>query len=279
MQKVDLHVHTTSSDGSLSPLEAVEWASRKKIYGIAITDHDTVEGIKAAIENAKLYDIIVIAGIEISCTFEDKEIHILGYFIDYENKELLEKTKILKESRKSRGEKIIEKLNDLGFDLSFKDVYKISRDGVIGRPHIAKAMIEKKYVETIQEAFEKYLGRHKPAYVERYKLFIEEGIKLIHSAGGVAVIAHPGLIKNEKIIYEAIRLKADGIEAIHSKHSEQDVIKYKEIANKYNLIVTGGSDFHGDFTNNMPVLGDYFVDYKQVVLLSKKAEFYKKRGD
>lgn len=276
MKKADLHIHTTFSDGSLTPNEIVKWASKKKVHAIAITDHDTVEGIKATIESAILYDIITIAGIEISCTMEEEEVHILGYFIDYEDNNLLNMTKLLKESRESRGEKIIEKLNYLGFEISLEDVYDISGTGVIGRPHIAKAMIKKEYVNTIEEAFEKYLNRNKPAYVERYKLSIEDGINLIHRAGGVAVIAHPGLVKSKKVIYEAIRLNVDGIEAIHSKHSEQDVIKYSEIGNKYNLIITGGSDFHGNYNNNVPVLGDYYIDYEQVILLKKKANSIRK---
>lgn len=276
MKKADLHIHTTFSDGSLTPNEIVKWASKKKVHAIAITDHDTVEGIKATIESAILYDIITIAGIEISCTMEEEEVHILGYFIDYEDNNLLNMTKLLKESRESRGEKIIEKLNYLGFEISLEDVYDISGTGVIGRPHIAKAMIKKEYVNTIEEAFGKYLNRNKPAYVERYKLSIEDGINLIHRAGGVAVIAHPGLVKSEKVIYEAIRLNVDGIEAIHSKHSEQDVIKYSEIGNKYNLIITGGSDFHGNYNNNVPVLGDYYIDYEQVILLKKKANSIRK---
>lgn len=279
MKKTDLHIHTSFSDGSLTPNEIIKWASKKKIYAIAITDHDTVEGIKSAVKSGRLYDIIIIAGIEISCTFEEEEIHLLGYFIDYEDKNLLEITKILKKSRESRAEKIIKKLNDLGFDILLEDVYNISGTGVIGRPHIAKAMIRKKYVNTVEEGFEKYLMKGRPAYVERFKLSIEEGINLIHSTGGVAVIAHPGLIKNKNVIYEAIRLNADGIEAIHSKHSKRDMLKYSEIGNRYNLIITGGSDFHGDFINNVPILGDFFVDYEQVSLLSKKANFYKKRSE
>lgn len=279
MKKADLHIHSTCSDGTLTSKEIIKWASKKNIHAIAITDHDTIEGIKAAVENGKIYDIIVVAGIELSCTFQEEEVHILGYFIDYKDENLIQSTKVLKESRESRGKKIVNKLNDLGFSLSFKEVCEIAGNGVVGRPHIAKAMIRRKYVNTVEEAFDKFLKKDKPAYVERYKISIKEGIDLIHNVGGVAVIAHPGLLKSENVIYEAVRFKIDGIEAIHSKHTKQDKLKYSKIANKNNLIITGGSDFHGDFINKVPVLGDYYVDFEQVRQLSMKANYYKKRRE
>lgn len=275
--KADLHVHTVASDGTLTSYEIVQWAHKKNIKAIGITDHDTTEGIFNAIESAKEYDIIIVPGIEISCIYENEEIHILGYYIDYECKNILEITKILKESRLSRGEKIVKKLNELGLNLSIDDIHEIAGKGVIGRPHIARAMIEKNYVSTIEEAFEIYIGRSKPAYVERFRLSIEEGISLIHNAGGAAVIAHPGLINNEKATEEAIKLKVDGIEAIHSKHSVEETIKYSKLADKYNLIITGGSDFHDKYIDNIPVLGDYYVDINQVNLLNIKSKYYKKR--
>ncbi|WIV10921.1 PHP domain-containing protein [Proteiniborus sp. MB09-C3] len=279
IKKSDLHVHTTFSDGSLAPLEVIKWASKKKIYAIAITDHDTIEGVKYAIENTNLFDITIIPGIEISCIFEDEEVHLLGYYIDIQNIELLETLKLFKESRESRGEKIVEKLNRLEFNLTLQEVFHIAGKGVIGRPHIAKAMINRNYVDTVQEAFDKYLNKHKPAYVDRFRVSLKEGINLIHNAGGAAVIAHPGLIKNEKAVNEAISMGIDGIEAIHSKHSSQDVMNYSKIAKDNNLIITGGSDFHGDFINNVPALGDFFIDYSHVELLFSKANFYKERRE
>lgn len=273
--KADLHVHTIASDGILTPFEIVKWAYKKNIKAIGITDHDTIEGISTAIESAKQYNIIIVPGIEISCIFGNEEIHILGYFIDYESKEIIEKTKVLRESRLFRGEKIVKKLNALGLKLSIADIHEIAGKGVIGRPHIARAMIKKNYVSSIEEAFEKYIGRSKPAFVERYRLSIEEGVNLIHSAGGAAIIAHPGLIENQKAIEEAIRLNIDGIEAIHSKHSIEEVVKYSDIAHKDKLIITGGSDFHDKFIDSIPVLGDYYVDFNQVKLLYDRAQYYK----
>lgn len=275
IKKSDLHIHTTFSDGSLTPYEVVKWASQKNIYAIAISDHDTIEGIECAINSSKLYDIIIIPGIELSCIFEDEEIHLLGYYFDLLNADLIETLKILKLSRETRGEKIIKKLNKLGFSLTIQEVYNIVGKGVIGRPHIAKAMVDKNYVSSVQEAFDKYLNRYRPAYVDRYRLSLREGINIIHRAGGVAVIAHPGLIRNENIFNETLKMEIDGIEAIHSKHSPQDILRYRQVANENRLIITGGSDFHGEFNDKTPVLGDYFVDYSHVELLYKKANNYK----
>lgn len=280
MKRVDLHIHTTKSDGILSPAQIVEWASIKGVHAIAITDHDTIEGIEEAIRVSNSYSVSIIPGIEISCIFEDEEIHILGYYIDYSNKNILKLTKVLKESRINRSKKIINKLNDLGFDITFKEVQNIiSNNGVIGRPHIAKLLAEKKYVQTVREAFDKYIGKNKPAYVERFKLSVQDGIKLIHNAGGIAVIAHPGLIKDENRIFQIIDLGIDGIEAIHSKHSQYDVLKFSEIAHVNNLIITGGSDFHEEFNKGIPILGDYFIDFEHLELLSEKAKSKKERND
>lgn len=279
IKKSDLHVHTTFSDGSLTPHEVVKWASNKNIYAISITDHDTIEGLQYAMESAKLFDVLIVPGIELSCTFEDEEIHLLGYFFDPLNSNLLEVLGLLKHSRETRGEKIIEKLNRLGLNMTLHEVYEIAGKGVIGRPHIAKAMIDRKYVNSVQEAFDKYLDRNKPAYVDRYRLSLKEGVNLIHEAGGAAVIAHPGLIKNEGIFYKALNLEIDGVEIIHSKHSSEGTLKYEHIANENNLITTGGSDFHGDFIDDVPVLGDYFIDYSHVELLYKKASFYRERRE
>lgn len=279
IKKSDLHVHTTFSDGSLTPYEVVKWAYNKSIYAISITDHDTIEGLQYAMESAKLYDVLVVPGIELSCTFEDEEIHLLGYYFDPLNTSLIETLRQLKQSRETRGEKIVEKLNKLGVNLTLHEVYEVAGKGVIGRPHVAQAMINKKYVSSIQEAFDKYLDRHKPAYVDRYRLSLKECIDLIHKAGGAAVIAHPGLIKNQGIIYKILKMDIDGVEVIHSKHSPEDTIKYENMANKCNLITTGGSDFHGDFIDDVPVLGDYFIDYSHVELLYKKSSFYKIRRE
>lgn len=259
--KFDLHVHTNHSDGRLDPSKMVDLAVLKGLNGIAITDHDTVTGINEAIERSLLYDNFkVIPGIEFSCIYKDEEVHILGYFIDYESPSIDEATETLKISRIERGNQIINKLNKQGLLISIDDVKVFSGEDYIGRPHIARALINKGYVYTVQEAFDRYLNRGKSAYVERESLTIEDTIELIRSNGGISILAHPGLLKNKIIIKNCISLNIDGIECVHSKHSNEDVKKFYKIAKENNLITTGGSDCHGDFTNKPLLLGEYFID-------------------
>lgn len=259
--KFDFHVHTDHSDGVFSPEKIVELAVEQNLNGIAITDHDTISAIQLAKNHSKRYNnFVVIPGIEISSIYNNEEVHILGYFIDYNNKDLIKVTNELKLSRLSRGLKMINKINELGLELSIEDVKEQSGDKYIGRPHIARAMIKKGYISNIQEAFEKFLDRGKPAYVERYKITINETISLIHKSNGFAILAHPGLLKDKNIINYCIDSGIDGIECIHSKHDETIVEYLTQIANDNNLLITGGSDYHGDLVNGELILGKYYVD-------------------
>lgn len=273
MEKADLHVHTTASDGILSPSEVVDWAIRKGLRAIAITDHDTVLGIEEAINRANHYEnFMVVPGIELSSDYIGEEVHILGYFIDAKNKELNVETHKLKKSRIERGQKIVEKLIKIGLNISIEDIKSITDKGFIGRPHIARILVEKGYANDIQDAFNKYIGRDKSAYVKRYKLTVHESIDLIHGAGGVAVLAHPGLISNQYIINEIRNLDIDGIEIVHSKHQNYITNKFEKIAKELSLICTGGSDCHGAITDNTLLLGDYYIDYKVVEYLKNRAK-------
>jgi predicted metal-dependent phosphoesterase TrpH len=263
--KFDLHVHTNHSDGLFSPEKIVDLAIEQNLNGIAITDHDTISAIELAITHSKGYnDFIVIPGIEISCVYNNEEVHILGYFIDYSNEDIITITNELKLSRLNRGIKMVNKINELGLDLSIEEVMELSGDKYIGRPHIARAMIKRGYISNIPEAFEKYLDRGKPAYVERYKITINETISLIHKAKGFVVLAHPGLLKDKSIINYCIDLGIDGIECIHSKHDESTVRYLTHIANDNNLIITGGSDYHGELVNGEIILGKYYVDISNI---------------
>jgi len=257
---LDLHVHTNCSDGLLTPEQVVDLALTKGLDGIAITDHDTVSGLKAAIEYSKKYNFNVVPGIEFGCVYESEEVHILGYFIDYKSYDIILATEELRHNRINRAVEMIKKLNDLDISLTFEEVTKFSKKDFVGRPHIARALIEKGYFSSIEEAFEALLGRGKPAYVERKTLSIRETIDLIHKVGGIAVLAHPGLIKNKKIIDYCISNRIDGLEVIHSKHKEEDVKCSLEIAKKYNLIITGGSDCHGKIINGDYLMGRYYVN-------------------
>lgn len=268
--KFDLHVHTNHSDGRLNPAEMVDLAVEKGLSGIAITDHDTTTGINEAIERSHKYDDFkVIPGIEFSCIYQDEDVHILGYFIEYKSTSIKETTKTLKINRVHRSEKIINKLNDLGLEISLEDVRVFADEDFIGRPHIARALINKGYVYSIQEAFAKYLNRGQPAYVQRHSLSIEDSINLIKSNKGISVLAHPGLLKNKEIINHCISLGIDGIECVHSKHSQGDTKLFYSIVKENNLIGTGGSDCHGDSTNKPLLLGKYFIDISSVPKLKE----------
>lgn len=255
--KFDLHVHTTYSDGLLKPQEVVDLAIKRNLQGISITDHDTVLGIEEAIDYSKKYKgFKIIPGIELGSIFNNEEVHILGYNFDYKNEKIISTTQKLVNSRLDRGIRIIEKLNSLGIHISLEDVMKHVSKNLLGRPHIARAMIDYKYVNNIGEAFDQYLNIGKPAYVERYHLSIEETIILIENLGGISVLAHPGLLKDKSIIDYCISKGISGIECIHSKHSLKEFLFYKEIANREDLIITGGSDFHGD----QMILGDFYIE-------------------
>ncbi len=269
MQKVDLHIHTTASDGLMSPEKVVRWASSKRLTAIGITDHDTVKGIGPAVKAASGYGVEIVPGIELSTLFEEEEIHVLGYFIDYKSQWLADTLKKIQNSRYERAGKIVGKLNDMGIDITLEEVKGIADDGAMGRPHIARAMIDKGYISNIREAFAEYIGKDRPAYVERYKLTCKEAIDMIEKLGGISVLAHPGLIKNKDKIGKIIDLGIDGIEVYHSKHDDETVKNILAVAHSRNLLITGGSDCHGMKFNNEPILGNYSIDYKYVQMLKE----------
>lgn len=269
---IDLHIHTTFSDGLFTPEEIVDFAVKKRLDGIAITDHDTINGIDRAIKRSTLYNnFIVIPGIEFSCEYNDEEVHLLGYFIDYKSSELIKLTNKLKNERIKRGYKIIDKLNSIGLDITVDDVKKIAKHDFIGRPHIANVLTQKGLANNIEDAFNRYLIKGKPGYIKRSKLSIIDTIKLIHRIGGTAILAHPGLLNNKDIIKYTIDNKVDGIEAIHTKHSKDEIDSFIEICEKNNLIITGGSDFHGEKINGEYSLGKYYISIKTLEDLKKEA--------
>lgn len=247
---VDLHVHSDASDGTMTPTEVVNYAKEKKLYAIALTDHDTVDGVKEAIEAAG-DDIHLIPGIEISANYEGTDLHILGYNVDYNNKEFLAELDNCRKVRAERNLKMINKMNDAGFPVTeeiMKERY--GTDAVITRAHFARYLLEEGYVSTKDEAFEKYLGKGKPLYVPRTQMTPETAVKTIKNAGGHPVLAHPMLYNfdKEKIEEVVVYLKGlgiEGIEGVYSMNTPDDDRFLKELADKYGLFITGGSDFHG----------------------------------
>lgn len=270
---VDLHIHTTASDGTKSPSEIVRYAKEKGLQAIAITDHDTIEGIDEGLFEAKKVGIELIPGVEISVEYPLGSMHILGFFIDNHNPVLNEKLNYLQKVRSERNPKIVEKLNSLGIDITYEEVLKASGGGQVGRPHFAQVLFEKGYVKTYQEAFERFLKKGAPAYIDKARFTPKEAINFIKEAKGIPVLAHPNtlnikdIIKLEEIIFKLIEEGIKGIEVYYPEHSSIEMVQYKEIAKKYSLIITGGTDYHGFEKDNLEIgtgKGDMKLLYSMV---------------
>lgn len=265
----DLHIHTTYSDGSFTPAEIIDKAVERGFNTIAISDHDTLEGIKPALDYTADIDIEVIPAIEFS-TFRGKaEIHVLGYFIDYKDENLKDKVKKIYDARKLRAKKMVNLLNKEGVKITFAEVREVAGDDYIGRPHLAQTMVKKGYIDKIGDAFtEQYIGNGGRAYVKKYKISPEEAIDLILESGGIPVLAHPIFINHGKPLREddIKELKENGllgVEVYHSKQTAEDSKYYKNIAKKLDLLITGGSDFHGENSPGVD-LGDIRLEDKYV---------------
>ena len=247
MADVDLHMHTTRSDGRLTPTELVELVASRGVKTFAITDHDTTEGLEeAAAAVAKHPDMTMIEGVELSTDIRGSEVHILCYFVDKSDERFQAKLAEFREGRYARGKGMVEKLTELGLPLSWDRVLEIAGDASVGRPHVARALIEAGYISTNQEAFDKYIGRDGPAYVEREKLTPEEAIALGVSNGAVAVLAHPVYVKGvEDVLPSMKEAGLKGMEVHYSTFSSQDEQRFKNLARAHGLIPCGGSDYHG----------------------------------
>lgn len=265
---VDLHVHSHVSDGTLSPTELVIHAKESGLSAIALTDHDTIEGLEEAIHAGQHYQLEVVPGIELSAEFRTDNLHILGYCINYKNNDFIQKLEPIQNSRQIRNEQMILKLNELGFpitmnDLIITDPSEKDNVSIITRSHFAKALYQKGYVQSLKEAFELYLTPGKPGYVKRKISTPKECIDLIHSTGGIAVLAHPTLYglslgkKLEKLIAELVSYGLDGIEAVYSLHTPDQQSYFISLAHKYNLLISGGSDFHGSNKPRLEIATGY----------------------
>lgn len=262
-EKTDLHTHSFHSDGYHSPEKLIEKAKSQGIKILSITDHDSVNGIGKATEYAAKYGIEVIPGVEISSDIRDTEVHILGYFVDPNNKDLEHYLHFFREERLKRAIRMVNKLNILGLDISIDDVLIFAKDSAVGRPHVAQALLAKGQVKSFFEAFYKYIGNHAPAYERKVHLSPQSAFKIINDAGGLSFIAHPGNMP-EILIKELIDAGVDGIEVIHPSHSPEQVKFYRGIVIEYFLLESGGSDFHGGKREDDENLGKYFTSPKVV---------------
>jgi predicted metal-dependent phosphoesterase TrpH len=250
MSRIDLHLHTTHSDGSLRPSDVLALAKDAHVSALAITDHDITSGIPEALEMGAALNIDIIPGVEIS-SFDGKgELHILGYYIDWQNQRFNERLASLRASRHRRNPLIVERLRAAGLDITYDEVRALAGTESVGRPHIAQLLMQKKYVTSAKEAFDRYLAEGKPAYVARELPSPAEAIAWIREAGGVAVLAHPTWVKStgeglQSQIQALKEVGLGGIEVHYSTHTKSETSRYLELARRLSLVVTGGSDFHG----------------------------------
>jgi len=272
---IDLHIHSTASDGSLSPSEILTLAQDLNIRAISITDHDTLEGSKEAISCGIPPSVKFLTGVEISADPPDSfslsgSFHILGYAVDFNHSDLNQTLSMLKDSRENRNPRILKLLSDLGIEITFDEIRNLAERSQLGRPHIAQLMVKKGYVPSINAAFNQYLGNGKPAYVDRFRFGCEEIIQTILNAGGIPVLAHPillGIQKNE-IFEDLIAVLTDmgmkGMEVYYPEHTQDLIEYYTRLARRHDLLITGGTDFHGDIKPEIKMgsgKGDLFIPY------------------
>jgi predicted metal-dependent phosphoesterase TrpH len=256
---IDLHIHSTASDGSYTPAEILDHAQKLNLAAIAITDHDAIDGSREALRIGIPPSLNFLTGVEISAAHPpffpgSGSFHILGYDIHLDNRDLNQALSKLQDARKNRNPSILKRLNKLGFQISLEEVGQEVGEGQLGRPHIAYAMVKKGFVASIDEAFDKYLGTNGPAYVDKYRIECKQAINIIRAAGGVPVLAHPALLniengqKLDALLQNLMNIGLSGIEVYYPGHSPQQIRQYTELARKYGLLMTGGTDFHGTIT-------------------------------
>ena len=263
----DLHLHTSFSDGTFSPERVVREANRMGFAAIAITDHDILDGIEPALSAGNQYGVEVIPGVELSAESDGEEIHVLGFYVDWRDRQFRQKLQEFRESRRIRAMRIVDKLNQLGIDIEYDDVLKRADSISIGRPHVATALVEKGHVATASEAFYRFLGDSGPAYVAKQKLTPAEAIMMILDVGGIPVLAHPGMLQ-QNIVPKLASSGLMGLEAFHPYHTIELSDYYCDLAKQHNLLVTGGSDCHGLAKGKM-VMGSVRLPYEHVDAMKK----------
>lgn len=269
--RADLHIHSNSSDGKLNPAEIIDLAKKKELKVISVTDHDNIEGSEAMLKYNGTDGIEIIPGIELSADFHGREIHLLGYFLNFSNVALTEHLKLIKNLRIRRINKMIDKLKEFGINISSSALFeKYSSSCSIGRPHLANEILEKGYVKDFQTAFHRYLGDGKPAFVKKENLNYEIIIELIRVSGGLSFIAHPGSYFRESALVDLRRAGIDGVEIYHPSHTDNHVKKYTKFAKDHSLLRVGGSDFHGYGEYDYDNIGRYFIGEDEVNALKEK---------
>ena len=272
--EVDMHIHSIESDGTYTPEEIILRAMKNNVVALAITDHDTVAGVKRGREVAQKFQMEFIEGIEVSCNEEDLEVHVLGYYLNLEDEEFLAELRELEEARDKRNRKIIEKFEKIGIIINIEELKSFAPGNIISRLHFANYLLEKGIVLSKNEAFDKYLGKHGIAYVPKENFPPERAVKMIKKNGGFVSLAHPKLItlNDEKLNDLIMRLKECGLDALESQYSsfsKSEKQKYKKLAKKYGLLITGGSDFHGGNREGVDI-GDAGLEYSQLEAIKKK---------
>jgi 3',5'-nucleoside bisphosphate phosphatase len=258
--RVDLHTHSTASDGLLAPSQLVRQAHEAGLDLIALTDHDSTDGVSEATEAGTQEGVQVIPGIEVNTTLPDHrgEAHVLGYYVEMADTRFQENLRFIREARVRRAEQMVERLRAQGFDVTWERVRELAK-GTVGRPHIALALMERGYASSIADAFDKYISPGKPAYVPRYKLSPQDAVHLIRAAGGVPVLAHPGSITelSAQVLPDLTQTGLLGLECYYGDYDEATVSRLAGIAGQFGLIATGGSDYHGPNVHPTPLGGRY----------------------
>jgi predicted metal-dependent phosphoesterase TrpH len=265
----DLHLHTCFSDGTFTPEELAALAQQAGLKAVALTDHDTVEGCARMAAACQALGVEFIPAAELTAEVSGHEIHFLGYFLDPENEMLLRELAKFQEVRQGRIHEMTARLNQAGVPLKAESVFALANCRAPGRPHVARALVQEGFCDTLDQAFERFLRKGKPAWVPKFKISAMEAIRLIHQAGGLAVMAHPGLNRTDEVIPELVQVGMDGLECFHTKHSTNMTEHYLQIAEQHNLLVTGGSDCHG-LNKGKPLIGTVKVPYRLVERMKER---------
>lgn len=267
----DLHLHSHYSDGTFTPEEIVVRAAKQGLGAIALTDHDTIEGCAATAAECAKAGIEFVIGAELTAEHNDHELHILAYAVDATNERLLREIAKFQQVRQERIREMVARINALGVPLQAEDVFALANCKSPGRPHVARTLVRHGQCRTLDEAFERFLKKGRPAWVPKSKMSALEAVELIHQANGLAVLAHPGLNKTDAAIPDLVAAGLDGIECFHTKHSSATAQRYLGLANQYNLLVTGGSDCHG-LSKGKPLIGTVRLAREHFDKLKSQAE-------